>query len=355
MTKYSATRIGSWLSAAVLTCAIGATGCGDNLHVDLGPRDTDRPDVGGASDVEPTGPEFFIPDDNEVYNNASRFVPNANNPEDLVYVPGNGGPGWFYWVSSDLSGYAIVGADNDGSGAGIVITRSTDRPTNLTGDNVGLHWSTANRGSVYFHEFDGGVTSNTYNFPDTVTALATDGSYLYVGTANGDITIADRGAGGSEWLTSASGVPSTMTRIDDSVFWTTHDDGLGGALHEYDLEKDNTLTHLRGFSFEAGFAINDDSIFWADNHDRSIYAVDRTGGEPYVLASGQYQLTDMTISRFALYFATDSNDMINRVPLAGGPVTALNSELADVSGLILTEDNGQLFMITGDNIMYLEL
>ena len=137
--------------------------------------------------------------------------------------------------------------------------------------------------------------------------------------------------------------------------WTTSSDGsAGGALYDYNLEKDTTTPLLSGFFFDTGFEADDASIYWADARNRAIMAVDRFGGEPTAMTEAEYGLSAVTSDRFYVYFATASDNQVKAVAKNGGPTIALGGGTADVSDLVISDDN-RLFLIDLDFIYFLNL
>lgn len=331
-------------------------GCGDNQSIDLEPRQTPPPVVGGFDDVDPPGAEFFIPGGNFVPPNVtSRFVKNPVNPEDLIFIPNDQG-GAFYWKSSDKTGYSIMKAPHDG-GAATVLARLDYDPNNLIGDGNGLYWTNGNQGSIFAYPFDEPGVVNIYDFALPISALTVDSDFLFVGLANGDIVQADRRSGTTALITSADGVPSTLVREGTAIYWPTYTDGDGGQLFMYDFEKGITTQLLSGYDFDNGIQVDQTNVYWADPEARAVMAVDRRGGEPFAIAQREYQLTSLTSDRFYIYYSTESDGLIKAVPKFGGDAIPLSSGVTDIQQMLVTDDQ-RLFVIGNfitDNIFYLNL
>jgi hypothetical protein len=352
MNEFSKLTVGSWLSAFVLASALGAMGCGDNSNVDRLPR-TSGPSLPAAENIQSPAQEFFVPDGDDIPDVIDRFVKNPTNPEELVFIPREEG-GVFVWIARDRYGYAIMTSDTDG-GSAQVLSRTSYRPANLMGDEVAVFWSADARSDIYAYDWTTGQVENIHSLGNIVTSMTLDDSFIYVGTADGAISMGDRGAGQTLELTTAAGIPSHMLREGDSVLWTTASDGNdGGSLFDYNMEKDLTTEMLSGFFFDTGFEADSAGIYWADTYERAIMMVDRVGGEPIAVAESQYGLSAVTSDRFHLYFATAADTQIKTVAKEGGSVIPLGDGAADVSDLVVTDD-GRLFLINLDFIYFVEL
>ncbi|MBT8494663.1 MAG: hypothetical protein KJO07_16530 [Deltaproteobacteria bacterium] len=332
---------------------MGATGCGDNVLENRQPRQTPSPSLPLAENVQEPPEAFFVPDGDDIPDVINRFVKNPDNPDELIYIPGDEG-GAVVWISRDQYGYAIKFSDLDG-GSARVLARTSYRPANLMGDGLSVFWSAYARSDVYAYDWDTKQVENIHSLGNIVTAMTMDDSFIYVGTADGAITLGDRGAGSTLALTTAGGIPNHLVRQGDSVLWTTASDGnAGGSLFDYNLEKDLTTEMLGGFFFDTGFEADSAGIYWADTRERAIMMVDRIGGEPVAMAEGQYGLTAVTSDRFYMYFATASDQQVKAVAKEGGSVIPLGDGAADVIDLVITDD-ARLFLIDLDFIYFVEL
>ena len=310
------------LLALGLAIPLATAACGDN---------------DGTGGFSSTTPDFNVPGENEngPGTDAELFVPNPGPDEGLsvhrfVANPGEITAGPIHAGGNLVWGSVIEGRSairtSDKGGSSWVLFPVGEPPRVLVGDDVGLFF-TGGESRVFSYSYDSQTGFEILSLDAPVTGLAVDSEELFVATANGQVYASDRSGTEPALIADVGGLIHSMKRDGEYLYFATLA-ADGGNLFRVNVMRDSLDTELvaGGFDFDSGFMVDGEYTYWGDAQKRAIMRVWSAGGEPAVVAAGQYQVGSLTGERFLLYFANGADGVISAVPKTGGEVVPLVEE-----------------------------
>ena len=112
-------------------------------------------------------------------------------------------------------------------------------------------------------------------------------------------------------------MPAHIEVHDENMYWSTvGDDRISGSVFNYFMEKDIVEPVVSGYDFTRGFQVDLDNIYWIDGEGRAVMSADRFTGDTTVLVTRQYEGSSLVLDRGNVYYATQSDGLLQRVDKA---------------------------------------
>ncbi len=244
-----------------------------------------------------------------------------------------------YWTDDSASAGAVMSCPLTGCGNGpTTLVSGLNQPEPLLLDGTSLFWGEVNNtGSAHIATCELPSCSPVGQLYQTATkAIAVDATSLYwADLFNAFLGVVPRSpdAGAGSALAFLPGNPMGLVGDTSNLYFTLasftpgNNDILelcakAGCPSPVSLATGTAQTNAQGI------AIDDSTIYFAEEGDGNIVSISKMNGAPTVIASGLLSPTAVAIDATTVYFTTQGNGLggtVAKVPKAGGNVTVIAS------------------------------
>lgn len=292
-----------WFSAVIPVLALSAC-AGDNLEPEVGDWVVEEPALGDEDDT-PT--VLADENDHDPTRRPMVILHGTSKAEAFTAVDDR-----LVWLEYDEA--ILLKTARPHGNIALVAGKLVERPMAYVMTTDHVFWTSPQSGRLYRLSLDGGPADVLVDKGAPLALVALD-KQLWFGDEDGCVRrvsqfggkvdeIACGAADSIIWLTVASGV----------VHWATD----GGDLYRAPAEGGEAELRATGEYFDSDLLVDARRVYWTSAARRAIRSLRHDDVEVQDVARAQYQPSNLTMDRFYLYYATDSDDSIKRVIKDGG-------------------------------------
>jgi len=185
---------------------------------------------------------------------------------------------------------------------------------------------------------DAGVTSSVGDN----ACITIDGTNVYWGTGlvnGGSVWSVPKSGGCPQMLIGGQSGPHGIASDGTSVFFA--DEGSSqsatGTVQSVPVGGGSPTSIATGQAFPLDVAVDAANVYWTDQNDGSVWKSPKTNPSPVKLAgpAGQYHAGYLRVDATNVYFTDPSGGVVKSVPIAGGNVTTLSTQVSNTGHLAI--------------------
>ncbi len=137
-------------------------------------------------------------------------------------------------------------------------------------------------------------------------------------------------------------LPHGMASDGTDLFFA--DEGAGvnnGTVQRIPVGGGSATPIASGQSVPVDVVVDANNVYWANAGDGSVWKSDKTTPNPIKLAgpSGQGHATHLRVDATNVYFTDHTSGLVKRVPIAGGNVTTMTTQVGGVGYIAIDSKN----------------